>query len=69
MGISDWLANRRKKKDAEAVERAQAMSLETSEERRITEGHIEGMAADSRVAGRSGEATMDDVGRMGDFPH
>jgi|1185.fasta_scaffold436945_2 hypothetical protein len=68
MGLSDWFANRRKKKDAEEIERAQHRgTVETADERRYTSNDFEGMVADNRAAGRIGEANVDGVNRMGDF--
>jgi hypothetical protein len=42
------------------------MALETPAERHVTEGGIEGMAADERTARLAGEATIEDAERLGD---
>ena len=65
MSIRSWWASFRKREDDTAVERYEAMSLETPEERHVTEGNIEGMAADERTARLAGEATIDDAERLG----
>ena len=42
------------------------MALKTPAERHVTEGGIEGMAADERTARLAGEATIEDAERLGD---
>ncbi len=66
MRIGSWWARLRKHEDEKALERAEAMKLETPEERHITEGDIEGMAADERTGRLAGEATIEDAERLGD---
>lgn len=66
MGIRSWWAKFRSNEDEAARERAEAMALETPAERHVTEGGIEGMAADERTARLAGEATIDDAERLGD---
>jgi hypothetical protein len=66
MGIRSWWAKLRKREDQEALERAEAMATETPEERYISEGDIEGMAADERTGRLAGEATIEDAERLGD---
>lgn len=66
MGIRSWWASFRKHEDEAALERVEAMSLETPAERHVTEGEIEGMAADERTARLAGEATIEDAERLGD---
>ncbi len=66
MSIRSWWSSFRRHEDEAAFERAEAMSLETPAERHVTEGEIEGMAADERTARLAGEATIDDAERLGD---
>ena len=66
MGIRSWFERRRQEQDAAAVKRAEEEAVESAEERAHSDRW--GMAADSRIAGRIGEANIDDVDRLGDFP-
>lgn len=66
MGILSWWQNFRKHEDEAALTRAEEMALETPEERHVTEGEIEGMAADERTARLAGEATIKDAERLGE---
>lgn len=50
MGLRTWLQGLRKHRDEAALERAEAEQLETPEERRISEGDIEGIQADEQAA-------------------
>jgi len=66
MGLRSWWAKLRKREDDAAIERAEEMAKETPEERAISSGDIEGMAADERVARLAGEATIEDAERLGE---
>jgi hypothetical protein len=62
MGIRDWLANRRKRADADAIKRAEDEARSGSyEEREAIAGDMEGLAADSRAEGRGQMWTGTDV--------
>jgi hypothetical protein len=53
MGLRDWLANRRKQGDDDAIKRAEDEARSGSyEEREAIAGDMEGLAADSRAEGR-----------------
>lgn len=66
MRIFDWFRKRRQREDAEALERTEAMAVETPEERAVSAGDIEGMRADEDVTRLAGEASMRDAERLGD---
>ena len=70
MGIREWWENRRAKADADAVKRVEEESVETAAERAHSHGDRWGEAADERIARRGGEASIEDVDRLGggDFP-
>ena len=55
MGLRSWLRKLRKREDDAALERAEEMQLESPEERRISEGDMEGMQADEQAALSWGE--------------
>ena len=55
MGLRSWLRSLRKRKDDAALERAGDMQIESPEERRISEGDMEGMQADEQAALTWGE--------------
>jgi hypothetical protein len=65
-GIRSWWARIRRHEDEATLRRAEEMAVETPEERRASEGDIEGMAVDERTARLAGEATMEDAERLGD---
>jgi len=46
MGILSWFKSRRKRDDAEELQRAQDEYFDTPEERRVESGDIEGLQAD-----------------------
>jgi hypothetical protein len=66
VGLGDWFRKLRSREDAAALKRAEAMSVETGEERAVSSGDIEGMAADEGAARLAGEASIKDVERLGD---
>jgi hypothetical protein len=66
MGIRAWLAKLRKREDADVMERAEEGLVETSEERGVMSGDIEGLKADEGAARVSGEASTDGTDRLGD---
>jgi hypothetical protein len=66
MGIRSWWARLRRREDQAALERTEAKAFETAEERRVSSGDIEGMAADERSARLPGEAIIEDTERLGD---
>jgi hypothetical protein len=68
MSIRSWWENRRRRADAEAIKRVEEEAVETPGERAHSQGDRLGEAADERVARRAGEAGIDDVNRLGDFP-
>jgi hypothetical protein len=68
MSIRSWWRERRQRADAEAVKRVQDEAVETPAERAHSRGDLLGEAADARGARRVGEAGVDDVNRLGDFP-
>jgi hypothetical protein len=49
MGLRSWLRGVREREDEAALKRAEDMQLESLEERRISEGDMEGMTADERA--------------------
>jgi len=55
VGLRSWLRGLRKRKDEAALKRAEEMQLESPEERRITEGDMEGMQADEQAGLTWGE--------------
>ena len=62
MGLRDWLANRRKREDADAIARAEdRMRSGSYEEREAIAGDMEGLAADNRAEGRGEMWTGTDV--------
>lgn len=62
MGIRNWLANRRKQADDDAIKRAEDERRSGSyEEREAIGGDMEGLAADNRVEGRGRMWTGSDV--------
>jgi hypothetical protein len=68
MSIRSWFSRRSKEADADAVRRAEEEALESPAEREHSEFDRWGEGADNRISGRIGEAGMDDVNRLGDFP-
>ena len=68
MGIREWWENRRAKADAAEIKRVQDEAVETAAEREHSRGDRWGEAADERIARRGGEASIDDVNRLGDYP-
>ena len=63
MGLRSWLRSLRKREDDAALERAENMQLESPEERRISEGDLEGMQADEQ-AGLSWGETPEGADRL-----
>ena len=62
MGLRDWLANRRKREDDDAIKRAEDEARSGSYgEREAIAGDMEGLAADNRAEGRSTMWTGSDV--------
>jgi hypothetical protein len=59
MSIREWWENRRAKADAAEIKRVQDEAVETAAEREHSRGDI---------ARRGGEASIDDVNRLGDYP-
>jgi hypothetical protein len=55
VGLRSWLRRLRKRDDDAALDRAEEMQLESPEERRISEGDMEGMQADEQAALSWGE--------------
>jgi hypothetical protein len=55
-----------RRQDAEAVDRAEAIVVETPAEKAQRSGSIEGMAADGEAARMAGEASVKDTDRLGD---
>jgi hypothetical protein len=49
VGLRSWLRALRRREDDAALRRAEEMQLESPEERRISEGDMEGMVADERA--------------------
>jgi hypothetical protein len=49
MGLFDWIKRFRKHEDEVALERFKAERLESTEERRISEGDFEGRQADEQA--------------------
>jgi hypothetical protein len=68
MSIRSWWERRRQQADADAVRRVEEEAVETPAERDHSRGDRWGEAADERVARGAGEAGIDDVNRLGDFP-
>jgi hypothetical protein len=68
MSIRSWWERRRQQADADAVRRVEEEAVETPAERAHSKGDRWGEAADERVARRAGEAGIDDVNQLGDFP-
>jgi hypothetical protein len=66
MSIGSWLSRLRKRRDEEAIERAQTTELETPAERVASAGGIDAMQADERTARLAGEASIEDAKRLGD---
>jgi len=65
MGIRAWFDKLRRREDAAALERAEDLSEEPAEERRLPSTDLEGLAADER-AGRLAGETPGDVERLGE---
>jgi hypothetical protein len=55
VGRRSWLKHFRKREDEAALKRAEDMQLESPDERRISEGDIDGMTADERAGEMWGE--------------
>jgi len=55
MGLRSWLRSFRQREDEAALKRAEDMQLESPEERRISEGDMEGMQADEQAGLAWGE--------------
>ena len=68
MGIRSWWEKRQREADADAVKRVEDEAVETDAERQHSRGDRWGEAADERVSRRAGEAGIDDVNRLGDYP-
>ncbi|HKG44633.1 MAG TPA: hypothetical protein VKB10_10375 [Gaiellaceae bacterium] len=66
MAIGSWWKKLRAGRDAEAVERAEARSLETAEERRFAADGMAGREADQRAARSMHEPNLRDAERLGD---
>ena len=56
MGLRSWLRGLRKREDEAPLNRAEEMQLESPQERRISEGDMEGMQADEQAGLTWGEA-------------
>jgi hypothetical protein len=66
VGLRDLLRGWRRREDAAALERAEAMAVETPEERAESSGDIEGMVADEEAARAAGEPSIEDAERLGE---
>jgi hypothetical protein len=55
MGLRSWLRGLRRREDEAALNRAEEMQLESPQERRISEGDMEGMQADEQAGLTWGE--------------
>jgi hypothetical protein len=62
----EWLTRFRRSRDAAAVKKAEALQVETPEERAASSGDVPGRAADERTARLAGEASIEDAERLGD---
>ena len=63
MSLLGWLKGLRKREDDAALRRAEDGQLESPEERRISEGDLEGLQADEQAGFRFGE-TADEPERL-----
>ena len=66
MGLLDWFKRRQRREDEAALEREEALAVETPEERAESSGDVEGMRADEGAARLAGEASVQDAERLGD---
>ncbi len=66
MGIRAWMSRFSRRQDAKAVDRAEAIAVETPAEQAELSGSIEGMAADGEATRMAGEASIKDADRLGD---
>jgi hypothetical protein len=66
MGIANWWRKLRGQEDAERIADAEERSLLPHEQRGEGPQSVEAMAADERTARVAGEASMQDVDRLGD---
>ncbi len=64
MGIGSWFKKLRKREDDEAIHRAEERSHETSQEREITSGDMEGRQADELAARGMREGNIGDADRL-----
>jgi hypothetical protein len=55
MGFREWINRLRRSEDESAVRRAEATNIETEEERAVSSGDIEGIAADEAAREHGGE--------------
>jgi hypothetical protein len=62
MGLREWINGLRRREDASAVRRAEAMSTETERERAASSGDVETIAADEAARERGGEPPTEDFG-------
>ena len=65
MSIRSWWEKRRREADDAAVRRVEEEAVETPAEREHSRGDRYGEAADQRIARRAGEASIQDVDRLG----
>ncbi len=65
MSILEWFKKFRQKQDATAMTRADAIAIQTPDERKISSGDIEAAAADARAARVAG-LTPSEADRLGD---
>jgi hypothetical protein len=66
MSIRSWWKNLRKMDEEAALRRSEGTEYETPEERAHSSSSRMGLAADERVARRAGEASIEDVERLGE---
>ena len=65
VSIREWIASFRRRRDAAAMQRAEERDTETPEERAVTSGNIDGLAADEQAARIAGQ-TPADADRLGE---
>lgn len=66
MGIRTWLNKLSRQRDDEAIEESETRATATDEEEYQLSPDISGLGADAQAARLAGEASIDDVERLGD---
>jgi hypothetical protein len=66
VGIRSWWDKLQRRDDEAAIERIEESQVETPAERHVSSGGVDGLQADERTARLAGDASIEDVDRLGD---